>query len=128
MNDYNTPPRNDSNLPPRSDYRETRVVRTSSGGSGWLIAGIAAALLVVGALWLTASPDGETQLTTDERPAVTDQTTIPGQTDNAPTSSITEEPATPAPAPAEEATPAPQAEPAPQAPMNGTDTVAQNQQ
>ena len=93
MNDYNTPPRNDANLPPRSDYRETRVVRTSSGGSGWLIAGIAAALLVVGALWLTAAPDGETQLTTDERPAVTDQTTIPGQTDNAPTSSITEEPA-----------------------------------
>ena len=39
MNDFNTPPRPEHNLPPRSDYRQTRVVSTSSGG-GWLAAGV----------------------------------------------------------------------------------------
>ncbi len=106
--------------PRRSSYNEP-VARTSSGAGGWIAAGVVAALLAIGAIWMT-SGDTTNQTTNVDRPVEEGQTTIPGQTENPPTGSVTPEPA-PAPAPQTDTAPTDVAP----APAPGSDTVPPEQ-
>ncbi|MFP1632386.1 hypothetical protein ACLB6G_11650 [Zhengella sp. ZM62] len=119
----------DDNMPPRRDYRETRV-ETSSGGAGWLIAGVAIAALVAVGAWIFSGTDAGDTVATDGTPAATE----PAPADDTATSSVTieenapvsnEAPATAEPAPTEETQATP--EPADEAPVGSTDTVPQAQ-
>ncbi|MAW89333.1 MAG: hypothetical protein CMJ42_22665 [Phyllobacteriaceae bacterium] len=119
----------DDNLPPRRDYRETRV-ETSSGGAGWLIAGVAIAAMIAVGAWIFSGTDAGDTVATDGTPAVTE----PAPTDDTATSSVTIEenapvtdqaPVTNEPAPAEETQAAPPA--GEQAPADASDTVPQAQ-
>lgn len=104
---------------PRHSAHKEPVARTSGSSGGWIAAGVVAALLAIGAIWMT-SGDTTNQTTNVDRPVEEGQTTIPGQTENPPTSSVTPEPA-----------PAPQTETAPSdvapAPTPGSDTVPPEQ-
>lgn len=119
----------DDNLPPRREYRETRV-ETSSGGAGWLIAGVAIAAMVAVGAWIFSGTDAGDTVARDGSPAVTDQ--VP--TDDTSTSSVTieenapvadEAPAATDTAPADETQAAPA--PAGEAPADSTDTIPQAQ-
>ena len=93
-----------SQEPRRGVYKEP-VASASSGSGGWIAAGVVAALLAIGAIWMT-SGDATNQTTNVDRPVEEGQTTVPGQTDNAPTGSVAPAPGADTVPPARPATPA----------------------
>ncbi|PHP64885.1 hypothetical protein CSC94_22125 [Zhengella mangrovi] len=101
----------DDNMPPRRDYRETRV-EASSGGSGWLIAGVAIAALVAVGAWIYSGSTPENTVANDGTPTITEQ----APTDNTATGSVKQD--EPAPAATEQAPAAPETAPAETAPAD----------